>query len=178
MPNVVDNEDLYNVITLNGVSSPGVVTLSGHDRKVVWDVQQGPFLNGAITRFKAVPPIEFSATFYLVKDIAQGLDDFAAWPAFQKLIDSTIANPRSPRALPIYHPDLAQNDIKSVVKAEVGGFVYDGKGGAHVTVKFQEYRPMRKWDGIPTTKPQNDPNADAKAELKQLTQQYQNTPWG
>lgn len=177
-PNVFDNEDLYNVVTLGGTTSPGFVVLSGHNRRVNWDVQAGPFLNGATTRFKSMPPIEFTATFYLVKDVAQGIDDFAAWPAFAKLINSTIANPRAPKALDIYHPDLAANDIKSVVKAEIGGTTYDGKGGASIAVKFQEYRPPRKWDGIPTNKPKADPNAAAKAEVKRLTAQYQNTPWG
>jgi hypothetical protein len=178
MPNVVDNEDLYNVILLAGKTSPGKVTLSGHNRKVVWDVQLSPFMNGATTRFKAIPPIEFTASFYLVKDVAQGLDDYAAWDAFLPIINSTIANPRAPKALDIYHPDLAENDIKSIVKGEVGGKVYDGKGGATIVVKFQEYRPPRKWEGTPKSTPKNDPNAAAKAEVSRLTAQYQQTPWG
>ena len=178
MPNVIDNEELYNVIVLGGVTSPGQVTLSGHDRKVNWDVQAGPFLNGATTRFKSIPPIEFTASFYLVKDVANKLDDFVLWPAFLTLINSTIASPRTPKALEIYHPDLAANDIKSVVKAMVGGMTYDGKGGATVDVKFQEYRPPRKWAGTPQSKPANDPNAALKAQVTALTNQYQATPWG
>ena len=176
--NVFDNEELYNVISLNGVTSPGKVTLSGHDRVVNWDVQAGPFLNGATTRFKSMPPIMFTASFYLVKDPSQGVDDFALWPAFAKLINSTISNPRAPKALDIYHPDLSENDIKSVVKATIGGRTYDGKGGCTIAVKFQEYRPPRRWEGAPTSKPANDPNAALKAEVDRLTSQYKATPWG
>lgn len=180
MPNVIDNEDLYNAISLGGKTSPGKVTLSGHNRKTEWDVKSGPSLNGATTTIKARPPIEFSASFYLVKDVAQGTDDFAAWDAFEPIIKSTIAG-KTPKAVDIYHPDLARNDIKSVCEAEIGGFIYDGKGGATVTVKFQEYRPPKKQGGTPlgSTKGQGrDPNQDVKDQLARLTAQYTATPWG
>lgn len=177
-PNLFDHEDLYNVITLNGQSSPGVMTLSGHDRVINWDVQAGPFVYGAVVRFKSAPPRDFTATFYLVDDRATGVNDFAAWDPFQKLIESTVANPRAPKALTIYHPDLARNKFKSVVLATMGGMTYDGRGGGTIAVKFQEYRPPRKWEGTPTAKPANDPNAAIKAEVDRLTKQYQATPWG
>ena len=40
MPNILDNEELYNVIVLKGVSSPGKVTLytGTIPRKAEWDV--------------------------------------------------------------------------------------------------------------------------------------------
>jgi len=179
MPNVIDDEDLYNVIVLGGVSSPGKVTLSGHDRVTNWDVKTSPYLNGATTTLKGTPPIEFSASFYLVKDVAQGTDDFADWDTFVQIINTTVAG-NKPKALDIYHPDLAANDIKSVVKASIGGMVYDGKGGGTVLVKFQEYRPPRIQGGTPkgSGKGGPDPNQDLKNELNQLTNQYQNTPWG
>lgn len=183
MPNIIVNEDLYNVILLKGVPSPGQVTLSGHDRVAQWDVKSGPSLNGATTTLKAIPPIEFSASFYLVNDFSQGIDDFAAWDEFRKIIDSTLVG-SSPKALDIYHPDLAENDIKSVVKASVGGRIYDGKGGCTVVVKFQEYRQPKKSGGTPSGSTSNkgaqtpDPNQAAKDEIARLTAQYQATPWG
>lgn len=178
-PNILDNEDLFNVIVLKGVQSPGRVTLSGHDRKHEWDVKFGPSMNGATTTLKGTPPIEFSASFYLLRDVTQGIDDFATWDDFQKLIESSLSGTK-PKALDIYHPDLARNDIKSVVKAIVGGMIYDGKGGATVSVKFQEYRPPKKKGGTPlgSQKSGPDPNADIKAQIARLTTQYQNTPWG
>jgi hypothetical protein len=181
MPNIIDNEELYNVIVLGGQTSPGKVTLSGHNRKVVWTVKQGPFMNGANISFNHIPPIEFTATFYLLRDTSQGIDDFAAWPAFLNLINSTVSNPLKPKALSIYHPDLATNDIKDVVKAEVGGTTYDEKGGATIAVKFQEYRIAKKQDGAPQSAPNNsDPQyiKDLNKQLNALTNQYQNTPYG
>lgn len=179
VPNIIDNEDLFNVIILGGTTSPGQVTLSGHDRKHTWDVKSGPSLKGASVTLKETPPIEFTATFYLLRDDSQGIDDFAAWYDFQTVIDSSLAG-ATPKALDIYHPDLARNGISSVVKASVGGMAYDGKGGATVAIKFQEYLPPKKKGGSPTgsAKGGPDPNQDLKDELSKLTQQYQQTPWG
>lgn len=178
-PNVLDNEELYQSILLKGVPSPGQVTLSGHDRKAEWDVKVGPSLNGATTTLKGLPPIEFTASFYLLRDLSQGIDDYATWPAFAKLISSTLSGIK-PKAIDIYHPDLAENDIKSVVKASIGGRVYDGQGGCTIVVKFQEYRPPKKAGGTPlgSQKQGPDPNAAAKAEIERLTKQFQATPWG
>ena len=86
-PNIFDDEPLFNSILLNGVISPGKVTLSGHESKIAWDVKTGPALIGASVTFKGEPPVEFSASFYLVKDVTQGIDDFQAWPAFQAIIE-------------------------------------------------------------------------------------------
>lgn len=180
MPNILDNENLYNVIVLKGVSSPGQVTLSGHDRKHEWDIKSGPSLDGASMTLKATPPVAFTASFYLLRDEAQGIDDFATWPDFLKLINSSLTGTK-PTALDIYHPALAANDIKSVCKATIGGEVYDGKGGMTVAITFQEYRAPKKKGGSPSGSKKNtapDPNADVKAELDRLTTQYQNTPWG
>lgn len=182
MPNVIDDEELYNVIVLGGVTSPGKVTLSGHDRKVTWDVKSGPSLKGATTTLKSIDPIEFTASFYLVKDDSQGVDDFADWEVFVQIINGTVQG-KIPKALDIYHPDLAANDIKSVVKAQVGGMTYDGKGGGNIAVKFQEYLPKKKQGGTPSGSgkpgpPPPDPNQDAKDALAQALQAYQDTPWG
>ncbi len=234
-PNPIDDEELFNAIVLGGVRSPGKVTLSGHDRKVGWDVKSAAGQNGSQVTLKEIPAIEFTATFYLVRDEAQGIDDFAAWPAFRDLINSTVtpgkmtpggslspayladvnaqrdrADALAPaekaarlrdlsaqvaaaqaavapkpsanfHALDIYHPDLASNDIKSVLKALIGGTVHDGKGGQTITVKFQEYRPPVSIGGSPsgsrTSQSTTDPNAEANAEIARLTAQYQATPW-
>jgi hypothetical protein len=127
--------------------------------------------------------VEFTATFYLVKDVAQGIDDFAEWPAFLALVNSTVSG-KAPKALDVYHPDLASQDIKSIVKSTVLGTVHDGKGGQTIAVKLLEYRPPKPKGGSPSgskSKPKTsapDPDAEAKAELARLTKQYQATPWG
>lgn len=183
-PNPLDNEELYNSIILGGEISPGRVTLSGHDRKVSWDVKKGPGLSGATTTLKEIPPIEFTATFYLVRDDAQGIDQLAEWPLFLRIIESTISGPK-PKALDIYHPDLASQTppIASVCKASVAGVVHDGKGGQTVAVRFQEYRAPKPSGGTPTGSTSKatkkaDPEAASLAEIARLTAEYQKTPWG
>ncbi len=176
-PNPVTDEELYQGIVLGGVRSPGQVTLSGHDRGVKWDVKEGNGQAGASTTLKSIPPIEFTATFYLADQ-----DDFDAWPAFHDVIDSTVSGPK-PKALDIYHPDLATQNINSVTKASVGGVVHDKKGGQTIVVKFQEYKPPKPKGGTPNgsgakKKEAPDPNAAANAQLAALTKQYQETPWG
>jgi hypothetical protein len=182
-PNPLDDEPLYDGIILGGVQSPGKCTLSGHDRKINWDVKAGAGQSGATTTLKDIPPIEFTCTFYLLRDDSQGIDDLIDWPAFRELINSTVSGPK-PKALDIYHPDLAANDIKSVVKASIGGVVHDGKGGQTIVVKFQEYKPPKPKGGSPNGSKTKgklpappDPDAEAKAQLAALTAQYQNTPW-
>lgn len=174
--NPIDFEEAYTSIILGGVKSPGVVTLTGHDRKVEWDVKNGNGQSGASTTLKSIPPVEFTATFYLAD-----ADDIDAWPAFHGLINSTLSG-RTPKALDIYHPDLVENEIVSVVKALVGGAVHDKKGGQTRVVKFQEYKPPKPKGGSPagssTSAKAKDPNQAALDELAKLTDQFNKTPWG
>lgn len=181
VPNPVDFPELYEGMYLAGVLSPGKLTLSGHDRVVDWDIKKGSGQSGATMTKRGEDPIEFTATFYLVQDVSQGIDDFEAWPAFLDLINSTV-NGKTPKALEVYHPDLIANDIKSIVKKSVGGVVHDGKGGQTITVKFIEYRPPKKAGGSPSgsgTKPKKanapDPNQAAQDEIARLTEQYKKT---
>ena len=173
-PNPVDDEFLYNLIILGGVGSPGMVTLSGHDREIDWDIKTGPGQSGASTTLKAKKLVEFTASFYLADQ-----EDFDNWPSFKELIESTVKG--KGQALDIFHPDLAANGIKSVVLKSFGGVVHDKKGGQTIAVKFLEYSPPKKATVNPSgskSKPKADPNAAANAELARLTAQYQATPWG
>lgn len=187
MPSPFDFPDLYSCIVLGGMKSPGVVTITGHDRKIGWDVKKGPGQSGASTTRTSEDPVEFTCSFYLVRDASRGVDDFERWDEFATLVYSTIAG-QTPKALDIYHPNLAENDIKSVVLSSFGGAVHDGKGGVTYAIKFLEYRPAKSKGGSPNgsstkgnTKTKiapDDPNAEALAELARLTAQYNATPWG
>ncbi len=180
--NPIDDEELYNQLELGPLESPGKLTLSGHDREIEWDVKTGSGTSGGTTTRKGMKPQEFTATFYLVKDEGQGIDDFEAWDEFAALLFSTISG-KTPKALDIYHPDLARNDIKSVVLKSMGGMVHDGKGGATVVVKLLEYKPPKPAGGTPDASrtridDSKDPNQAAKNELARLTALYEKTPAG
>jgi len=179
-----DAELEHSTIVLGTTRSPGVVTLSGHDRTKNWDIKPAKGSTGASTTLNGDPIGQFSATFYLVDDSTGDFDfnDFTDWDDFQRVIESTTSGP-TPFALPIYHPDLARNRITEVTSAGVGGMVRDALGGASVTVKFLEYRPAKKKrasspQGKNASAAANakgagkpappDPNAAAKAELAAL----------
>jgi hypothetical protein len=178
VPDPISDPDLYDHIELGGVQSPGVVTITGHDRKIGWDIKKGSAQSGATTTRSCDDPVEFTCSFYLVDE-----EEFAAWATFLAVINSTVSG-KSPSALDVYHPDLAENDIKSVVKATVMGTVHDGKGGQTRVVKFLEYRPPRKAGGSPSGSKAGaktkapDPNQAALDEIAKLTAAYQQTPWG
>ncbi len=174
--NPLDNPELFDALEIAGVRSPGKVELSGHDRKANWDVKTGKGIDGGSTTLNSIPAIEFSATFWLVN-----IEEFEAWPAFAKVVRDTIS--ASPKGADVYHPDLAENDIKSVCQGTFGGRVHDGKGGQKYTIKFQEYRAPKKKTGTGNVSgsgkvPKDDPNAAALAQLAALTKKYQETPWG
>lgn len=181
MPNPLDDPDLYDAIVLGGLRSPGVVVrISGHDRKVGWDVKTAKGQKGAATTLKDIPPAEVEVEIFLADR-----GEFAAWDEFKAMIDSTVAGP-TPKALDVYHPDLAEQEITSVVKAGTVGTKHDGKGGQTKIFRLQEYSPPKPKTGTVSGASTNgkrereavDPNAAAKAELAKLTAEYAATPWG
>lgn len=182
MINPLDHEEAYNHIILAGVRSPGIVRkITGHDRKVGWDIKKGPGQSGASMTRTSEEPVPFTVEIYLADR-----EDFDAWPAFLALINSTVSGP-TPKALDCYHPDLVEQGISSVVKDTSFGTEHDGLGGQIKRVRLIEYRPPKAKGGSPSgskAKPKkadpdpNDPNYAALQELKRLTDEYARTPWG
>ena len=176
--NPLDHESAYDAIILSGKRSPGRVTLSGHDRNLDWDVKKVKGQKGASTTYNGDDPSEFTASFYLLRDDAEGIDDLEAWPEFLGVIRSAIASP-TVKALDIYHPDLVANHITSVVPKKIGGTVHDGKGGQTIAITFLEYRAPKPAGGaLRGTKKKPDPDQALLDEIAGLTQKYKDTPWG
>lgn len=183
MINPLDHEEAYDHVILGGVRSPGQLRkITGHDRKIGWDIKKGPGQSGASMTRTSEDPVPFELEFFLASR-----EDFDAWPAFRGLIDSTVSGP-VPKALDIYHPDLVENLITSVVKDTSFGTQHDGLGGQVKKIRLIEYKPAKAKGGSPSgssSKPKskanpdpNDPNAAALAELARLTDEYARTPWG
>jgi hypothetical protein len=178
--------DLSSVV-LGTMRSPGVVTLRGHNREKTWDVKTAKGQVGASSSKQGDPIGEFTATFQLADDgdNGDGPGDFDVWEDFQRLLESIVDGP-TPKALPIYHPDLARQHYTEVSVRSIGGMIHDSMGGATVEVKFIEYKPPKP---KPAAKAQpkpyaqgnegdigtgrrvserEDPNAAAKRELAGL----------
>jgi hypothetical protein len=187
MPTPYDFGDFLDKHSLGTVMSPGKCTITGHERVKAWDVKAAKGQTGASSSLNGDPIGQFQVVYELSPEPDDdGLTDFDRWTDFQRLIESTTNGPK-PTALPFYHPDTARNHFTEVSNAGVGGFVYDGKGGATVTVKYIEYKPPKPKPaakaaakpggpgvnltgyGGSTSKP--DPNAAAKAELAGLLDQ-------
>lgn len=178
-----DDEESYDTILLGALRSPGVVTLTGHDRIKNWDVQKAKGTSGANNKLNGDDVGTFKAAFYLVDDGADEVSQFDRWDEFERLIKSTTDGAK-PFALPIYHPDLARHLFTEVCNAGVSGFVHDGKGGVTVTVTFIEYKPQKPKPaagaqarggsrGGSSAILANDPNAAAKQELAGLVAEAQ-----
>src|SRR5689334_20135875 len=119
-------EDL-DFIVLGLTPSPGLVTLSGHDRVKNWDIQNAKGTTGASSQLNGDPIGQFTATFYLASYGPNGAltNDFENWEDFQRLLESLVSGPK-PTAVPIYHPDLARNKFTEVSVASIGGMAHDG----------------------------------------------------
>jgi hypothetical protein len=170
--------DIFKSIILGTTFSPGVVTITNHDRIKAWDVQAAKGSTGASSKRNGDPVGRFTATFYLAGDEndEDGKNDFVRWEAFQRLLESIVDGPTS-STLPIYHPDLAQNHYTEVSVAKIGGITRDALGGATVVVEFIEYRPAKKKAvakaqskaaGSTTAASKPDPNAQRKREVAAL----------
>jgi len=179
MPRSADpfnDEDLFDSFELGDTRSPGVIkSMSGHERKINWDVKEGQGQSGASSTLKSVPLRTPSVTIFLADEVER-----ADVEAFRAVCYSTI-NGAKPKALDVYHPDWSSVGIRSVTLASFGPPVYDGKGGEAYTIVLQEYSPPKPKGGSATGSkggPKPDPNAAANAELAALTKQYAATPWG
>ena len=173
VPNPIDNPDLFSAIVLGGKRSPGKVTLSGHDRTYKIDVKEASGQAGASTTLQGIAPTQFTATFSLMRD---AIDEFAAWPEFQDIIEKTVSG-KEPKAITIYHPALKANNINSVILAKMGGATEVGKGETQIVVTFQEYFPPKKAGGaVGGSKDKAkkvDPNQDLQNEIARLRKEYE-----
>jgi len=190
-PNPIDDVEVYSVIVLAGIQSPGHVTLSGAALKNRWEEKEGDGQDGDTSTLKGRANAHFTCSFELWDEPELGVDHFAGWDAFlPTLLASTEVEPLA--ALDIYHPDLARLRIGAVQVEEVGQLKYDGMGGATVEVKFLEFRPPKPKSGTPGGSKGGtpgggppgagtaggtaggappDPNADAKAEIDALVEE-------
>lgn len=163
--------ELYKSIVVDGKPSPGVVTLSNCEREHDWEQQKPKGTIGAVTLNRGPQNSgPFTATFYFADEF-----EVEDWTTFSAAL-SASAESTKPRAMTIYHPDLARLKITSVVVKSVGILEHDGKNGATCKVQFLEYKPQKPRKPVPPAakkalSAKNDPNAAAKAELDALLKQ-------
>lgn len=180
-----DNDRDLSTIVLGTKRSPGVVTISGHNRDQNWDVKAAKGQTGASSSLQSTPVGGFRCSFYIVDDNVESSEEteFDRWESFHRLLESMVSGPK-PTALPIFHPDLARNKYTEVSLKSIAGAQHDGRGGVTYVVDFIEYKPPRakKSTGAKAKPGQKtadsgsdedayDPNAAAKAQLEGLLEE-------
>ncbi len=163
---MLESYDPLDKMILAGELSPGVVTLTGHDRDRNWDVKTSKNADGGMSSLNGTPIGTFTATYYMTED------EVADWNKWQKLCDRLAPNAAGipPQRASVYHPDLARQFFTEVSVKKVYGLVHDGKGGRIGKVDFIEFRPPKpkKPRTAKEGQPQPDPFAVKRAQRDAL----------
>ncbi len=154
--NPLENPDDFDIVTIAGVTNPGRAKItSGGNRPYEWDKKTGKGLRGATTTLTGGPPAEFKIEFLMweVKHAAE-------WATFRQLFRYDPTK-KSVSAVDIYHPDLAENEITSVVIEDIGRRVINDDGSWTYEVSFLEYFPPPKVSAVST--PNGSKSSDKNA---------------
>ena len=152
--NPIENPDAYDVVTIAGIDSPGLAQVGDVSREYEWDVKVGKGAFGSTTTFTGRVPAEFSVLFTLWKSA-----HFGQWSRFVKRLKYDPTKIRynietrwvsGVDAVGIYHPSLAQLDIKSVVIKKINGLSHKGKGVYEASIEFLEWFPPPKISVVAT----------------------------
>ena len=174
----------WDVIQIAGITSPGIVRLSGFDRKFVWDKKRG----------KGAQGVDLS---YVGKDIAQGRFVFEAWTeahfeAWETFIPLFKYDPtrETLEAVEVWNPLLSDVDITQIVVESIGPFEHQGAGLWRRAVNVLEWKPPPKAAAVATPtrslygggispsapNPQApDPTDPQQLKIQQLATQFQQT---
>lgn len=144
MTNPIDTPELYDVITLAGRPSPGRARLNIAKRDYGWDEQKAKGNDGAETVKNGASLVKFTVELFLWRDAKR--DCFAEWESWKAVLDTPV-DPKSPKALDIYHPELDELGVRSAVVKARGPAHPDGAGGCTVSIDFLEYAPAKKAPG-------------------------------
>jgi hypothetical protein len=142
--NPIDNPQAWDFVTIASIDSPGVCEVGECKRKHDYDVKKGKGTSGATTTFTGKPPATFSIKFKLWTPA-----HFTAWDAFRPLLKYDPTK-KAAQAFDIYHPALADVDVKSVITESIGSIVHEGGQLYSLTVEFMEYFPASKTSAVST----------------------------
>ena len=157
---------------------PGVCEVKEFKRRHEWDKKKGKGAYGETITFIQRPAATGSIKFLLWT-----AQHFTDWDSFRKLLKFDPTK-KTVQAVDIYHPSLADIDIKSVVTESIGNIQHEGEQLYSITVDFLEYFPpppksavstptnskAGSSQGIATPSGNQPPDADAalQAQIAQL----------
>lgn len=136
--NPIDNPQVYDVIKLGTMTSPGLCVVSGFKRQQTWDKKLGKGTKGGTSTLTGLPPVSGTIKFYLWE--ARHWDE---WELFRPLFKHDPTK-KKVQAVDIYYPTLARIDITSVVCEDIGAEEPEGLGKWSITATLLEYSPPAK----------------------------------
>jgi hypothetical protein len=146
--NPSDNPEQYDYCWLAGMPTPGLVEVTGGDRKHKWDKKEAKGSSGATITSQGAEPAEPTMKVRLWFDRENNINHFWLWDLNIKPILEAALEGKT--AIDIYHPSLAANGINSVVVQEVSQLAKEGEDGLHsITIKFLEFRPPKPAGATP-----------------------------
>lgn len=174
--NPIDQPQLWDYITIGQKNSPGYCELSEFKREQEFDVKKGKGTVGATVTFTGKPPVKGTIKFFLWTS-----DHFEEWESFRPLLKYDPTK-KAVQAIDIYHPALADIDVKSVVCEGIGSIVHEGKQMYSCTISLLEYLPPPKKSAVSTptgsqsiqktngNPPGTPPDPIADAQQKQIAE--------
>lgn len=163
------NPQDWDVVSIGGVTSPGLAKLSGFKRQFGWQQKKGKGARGSTVTLNEYPAAEGKVTFSLWTP-----EHFQQWASYRALFKYDPLK-KKVSAVDIYHPSLADIDITSVVCQNIGAIEHQGLGLFTIDIDLIEYNPPPKAAAVstpdnsktstPTGKPNGttpDPIADAQ----------------
>lgn len=155
--------EAWDVLIVAGEYTPGLAKVTA-SRVHKWDEKKGKGGAG-------------STLTYAGHDLAEGTIEIRMWEEeqyneFEAKAPAWLPDPKTPKALDVYHPQLELLKIKSIVIKKLGGVVVSSDGLMTVTIDFLEYAPPKPAGGTPKgsvahRKPGDDPpNATSELEKR------------
>lgn len=131
--------DPCDYILLAGKRSPGLAEVRGASSPRAWDEREGFGLSGSFSVFKGRRLAHFSVILTLTTP-----DDWEAWREWKPIVDKLPTRRggagKDTGTLDIWHPLLADLDIKAVAVAEVMQAEQVDDGVWSIEIKFLEFR--------------------------------------
>lgn len=134
----------WDVVRVAGVICPGYCQIRGFERKWCWDKKTGKGAQGTTTTYTGKPAVTGEISFFLWTGL-----HFQQWESFRPLFkyDPTRKNIQ---AVDVFHPSLADLEIKSLVCEEIAPIRHVGENLFVQLVKLCEYVPPPKAAAVST----------------------------
>jgi hypothetical protein len=156
--------------------APGIVTITGADIEIDYDVKEAQAQKSASTERKGEKVKKFTSTHWLSNaPLPEGsatappgviVDDHYQWTAFRWVLDqSKDASP--PQALSVSHPVLTIQGIRAAVVTKIGQPTANADGSTVIAIDWLEYKePVRTGGGGAGADPDESPDGRTETDDK------------